>query len=266
MDSDATDSTEFSRREFIRRASAVAVAGLGAPYVWAQRNRRDAGRQQLRRRIPGALREGGHPAVREEVRRQGRARRHRHVVAGLRQDPRVEGRTRLRRRRGAEPARGGPGREGRTAREDHGQGSAEHQVHVGEGARRRCRPIAVMHTLQFDSLLYNKDKIDKPGSVGGLLAAREALRREGEGPPHQLQPGQPAVGVRADSRGRAGRRQRVEHGPGVGAAEEPEAVRGRRGHRRPPRPRRISRAAKSGCRPIGARALATTSAAAFRTA
>ncbi len=37
MDSDATVPTEFSRREFIRRASAAAVAGLGAPYVWSQR-------------------------------------------------------------------------------------------------------------------------------------------------------------------------------------------------------------------------------------
>ena len=37
MDSDATAPSEIDRREFIRRASLAAVAGLSAPYVWSQR-------------------------------------------------------------------------------------------------------------------------------------------------------------------------------------------------------------------------------------
>ena len=37
MDSDSTAPAEPNRREFIRRASAAAIAGLGAPYVIAQR-------------------------------------------------------------------------------------------------------------------------------------------------------------------------------------------------------------------------------------
>ena len=87
-----------------------------------------------------------------------------------------------------------------------------------------------MHTLQFDSLLYNKDKLDRPVSWADYWQPREALRREDQGPRHQLQPGEPAVGVRADPCGRARRRRRVEHGARVGDPEGAEALRRRRRH------------------------------------
>ena len=37
MKTNKANAGELSRREFIRRASAATVLGLGAPYVWAQR-------------------------------------------------------------------------------------------------------------------------------------------------------------------------------------------------------------------------------------
>ena len=37
MKTDDTKAGDLSRREFIQRASAATVLGLGAPYVWAQR-------------------------------------------------------------------------------------------------------------------------------------------------------------------------------------------------------------------------------------
>ena len=37
MNRDHTTDNELSRRAFLRHASAAAVLGLGAPYVWGQR-------------------------------------------------------------------------------------------------------------------------------------------------------------------------------------------------------------------------------------
>jgi hypothetical protein len=151
---------ELDRREFIRRASAAAVVGSARPMSGAS-DRRHAGREQLRRRIPGAFRKERHRAVREEVRREGRAR-----STGTSSQDYAKIRA----------SKGDPGFDVAAAlsppevmlgaKEGLLEKITDKEVpnlkYTWEKARQTLPPVAVIHTLQFDSLLYNKDKLDKP--------------------------------------------------------------------------------------------------------
>ena len=265
MTTEHTTHNELDRREFIRRASAAAVAGLGAPYVWAQRTDETL----VVNSFGGEYQELFEKAVIQPFEKKFGVKVVHDATGTSSQDY-----AKIRASKGAPgfdvAAALSPPEVMLGAKEGLLEKITEKEVpnlkFTWEKARQTLPPVAVMHTLQFDSLLYNKDKLDKPGVLGGLLATRKALRREGEGAHHQLQPRQPAVGVRADSRGRTGRRQRDRTWTRRGRCSRARSPTWASSSRLPRKPRRISRAAKSGCRRIGARVRATTSAAAFPTA
>ena len=218
MDSDSTAPTELNRREFIRRASAAAIAGLGAPYVIAQRTEETL----VVNSFGGEYQELFEKAVIQPFEKKFGVKVVHDTTGTSAQDY-----AKIRAAKGApgfdvaaalSPPEVLLGVEGRAAREDHGEGSPEHQVHLGEGA-----PVASAHrrdsyaAVRLAAVQQGQDR--QADVVGRLLATGQALWREGQGPPHQLQPGEPAVGLRADPRGGARRRQCDEHGTGLGAAE-----------------------------------------------
>ncbi len=133
-----------------------------------------------------------------------------------------------------------------------------------EKARATLPPVAVIHTLQFDSLLYNKDKLDKPTSWADYWQPEKRYGAKVKGHVINYNPAN-LLSVYALIHA-------AELGGGSASNMDPAWALLRRrspmsasSSRRRPRRRRISRAAKCGSRRTGARAPATTSAAAFRT-
>jgi putative spermidine/putrescine transport system substrate-binding protein len=163
MDSDATVSSEFSRREFIRRASAAAVAGLAAPYVWSQRTEETL----VVNSFGGEYQELFEKAIIQPFEKKFGVKVVHDATGTSSQDY-----AKIRASRGAPgfdvAAALSPPEVVLGAKEGLLEKITEKEVpnirFTWEKARQALPPNAVMHTLQFDSLLYNKDKIDKPTS------------------------------------------------------------------------------------------------------
>ena len=105
MTTEHTTQNELDRREFIRRASAAAVVGLSAPYVWSQRTDETLVVNSFGGEYQELFEKNVIQPFEKKFGVKVDSRRDRHVVAGLRQDPRVERRARLRRRGGARARR-----------------------------------------------------------------------------------------------------------------------------------------------------------------
>src|SRR6185295_2415844 len=154
---------ELDRREFIRRASAAAVVGLGAPHVWGQRtddtlvvNSFGGEYQELFENniIAPFEKKFGVKVI--------------HDATGTSSQDYAKIRA----------SKGAPGFDVAAAlsppevilgaREGLLEKITDKEVpnlkFTWEKARQTLPPVTVIHTLQFDSLLYNKDKLDKPTS------------------------------------------------------------------------------------------------------
>ena len=73
-------------------------------------------------------------------------------------------------------------------------------------------------------------RISRSRRRGRTTGTRAGVRRQDQGPPDRIRPGQPAVGLCADHGGEAEGRRRGQHGPRLGAAEGAEAVGRRQRH------------------------------------
>ncbi|MEO8303126.1 MAG: ABC transporter substrate-binding protein [Betaproteobacteria bacterium] len=163
MDSDATSPGEIDRREFIRRASAAAVAGLSAPYVWSQRTEETL----VVNSFGGEYQELFEKAVIRPFEKKFGVKVVHDATGTSSQDY-----AKIRASKGAPgfdvAAALSPPEVVLGAKEGLLEKITEQEVpnlkFTWEKARKSLPPNAVMHTLQFDSLLYNKDKLDKPTS------------------------------------------------------------------------------------------------------
>ena len=164
MNPESNAPKELDRRGFIKSASAVAIASVSAPYVWAQKTDETL----VVNSFGGEYQELFEKAVIQPFEKKFGVKVVHDTTGTSSQDYAkiscVERRARIRRRCGVEPAGGCARRQGGPAREVRRERGAEHQVHVGRRRAPGCPPVAAIHTLQFDSLLYNKDKLDKPTS------------------------------------------------------------------------------------------------------
>ena len=122
-----------------------------------------------------------------------------------------------------------------------------------------------MHTLQFDSLLYNKDKLDKPASWADYWQPEKRYGAKVKGHVINYNPANLLsvyALIHAAELG-GGSATNMEPAWALLKARSPTSASSSRRRRKP---RRISKAARCGSRRTGARVRATTSAAAFRTA
>ncbi len=163
MDSDSTPRTGFSRREFIRRASAAAIAGVSAPYVIAQRTDETL----IVNSFGGEYQELFEKAIIQPFEKKLGVKVVHDTTGTSAQDY-----AKIRASKGA------PGFDVAAAlsppevllgsKEGLLEKITDKEVpnlrFTWEKARRALPPTGVMHTLQFDSLLYNKDKLDAPTS------------------------------------------------------------------------------------------------------
>ena len=163
MDSDSTAPTSLDRREFIRRASAAAIAGLGAPNVIAQRTEESL----IVNSFGGEYQELFEKAVIQPFEKKFGAKIVHDTTGTSSQDY-----AKIR------ASKGSPGFDVAAAlsppevllgaKEGLLEKITEKEVpnlrFTWEKARQSLPPNGVIHTLQFDSLLYNKDKIEKPTS------------------------------------------------------------------------------------------------------
>ena len=163
MKSDDTTASERSRREFIRRASAVTALGLGAPYVWAQRTDETL----VVNSFGGEYQELFEKAVIQPFEKKFGVKVIHDATGTSSQDF-----AKIRASKGAPgfdvAAALSPPEVILGAKEGLLEKITDKEVpnlkFTWEKARQTLPPVTVVHTLQFDSLLYNKDKIDKPGS------------------------------------------------------------------------------------------------------
>ena len=163
MDSYSTAPPSLDRREFIRRASAAAIAGLGAPYVIAQRTEESL----VVNSFGGEYQELFEKAVIQPFEKKFGAKIVHDTTGTSSQDY-----AKIR------ASKGSPGFDVAAAlsppevllgaKEGLLEKITEKEVpnlkFTWEKARQSLPPNGVIHTLQFDSLLYNKDKIEKPTS------------------------------------------------------------------------------------------------------
>ncbi|MET0683389.1 MAG: extracellular solute-binding protein, partial [Casimicrobiaceae bacterium] len=154
---------ELDRREFIRRASAAAVVGLGAPYVWGQRTDETL----VVNSFGGEYQELFEKNIIEPFEKKFGVKVIHDATGTSSQDY-----AKVRASKGAPgfdvAAALSPPEVILGAKEGLFEKITEKEVpnlkYTGEKARQTLPPVTVVHTLQFDSLLYNKDKVDKPVS------------------------------------------------------------------------------------------------------
>jgi len=160
---DDTSVNQPGRREFIQRVSATAVASLGAPYVWAQKSDDSL----VVNSFGGEYQELFEKAVIQPFEKKFGVKVVHDTTGTSSQDY-----AKIRASKGSPgfdvaAALSPPevilgGKEGLL--EKFGEKEVPNIKYTWERARAALPPVAAMHTLQFDSLLYNKDKIDKPVS------------------------------------------------------------------------------------------------------
>src|SRR4249919_3657138 len=163
MKSDDTTVSERSRREFIRRASAVTALGVGAPYVWAQRTDETL----VVNSFGGEYQELFETAVIKPFEKKHGVKIVHDATGTSSQDY-----AKIRASKGAPgfdvAAALSPPEVLLGAKEGLLEKITDKEVpnlkYTWEKARQTLPPVTVIHTLQFDSLLYNKDKLDKPVS------------------------------------------------------------------------------------------------------
>lgn len=163
MKSDETIVSERNRRDFIRRASAVAVAGLGAPYVWGQRTDETL----VVNSFGGEYQEIFEKNVIQPFEKKFGVKVIHDATGTSSQDY-----AKIRASKGAPgfdvaAALSPPevilgGKEGLL--EKMTDKEVPNLKFTWERARQTLPPVAAIHTLQFDSLLYNKEKVEKPDS------------------------------------------------------------------------------------------------------
>jgi putative spermidine/putrescine transport system substrate-binding protein len=160
---DSTLRIDVDRREFIRRASAAAIAGVAAPYVIAQRTEESL----VVNSFGGEYKELFEKAVIEPFEKKFGAKVVHDTTGTSAQDY-----AKIR------ASKGSPGFDVAAAlsppetllgsKEGLLEKITEKEVpnlkFTWEKARQSLPPTGAIHTLQFDSLLYNKDKLDKPTS------------------------------------------------------------------------------------------------------
>ena len=163
MDSQSQAPGRVDRREFIRRASAAAIAGLGAPYVIAQRTDETL----VVNSFGGEYQELFEKAVIQPFEKKFGVKVVHDTTGTSAQDY-----AKIRASKGA------PGFDVAAAlsppevllgsKEGLLEKITEKEVpnvrFTWEKARQSLPPTGAIHTLQFDSLLYNKDKVEKPQS------------------------------------------------------------------------------------------------------
>ena len=155
--------TNPERREFLRRASAGAAAALGAPYVWAQRTDETL----IVNTYGGEYQELFEKTVMQPFEKKFGVKVIHDATGTSSQDY-----AKIRASRGAPgfdvAAALRPPEVILGARKDCSRSSPRRKCRISSsrGTRpgRRSRRSGVMHTLQFDSLVYNKDKIERPHS------------------------------------------------------------------------------------------------------
>ena len=202
---DATAS-QPDRREFLRRASAGAALALGAPYVWAQRSDETL----VVNTFGGEYQELFEKTVMQPFEKKFGVKVIHDATGTSSQDF-----AKIRASRGAPgfdvAGALSPPEVILGAKEGLLEKLTEKEVpnlkFTWEKARAALPATGAMHTLQFDSLFYNKDKIERPQSWADYWQPEKRYGAEDQGPCHQLQPGEPAVRLRTDPRGRARRRQ-----------------------------------------------------------
>ena len=89
----------------------------------------------------------------------------------------------------------------------------------GRRPRQALPPVAAIHTLQFDSLLYNKDKLDKPASWADYWQPEKRYGAKVKGHVINYNPANLLSVYALIHAAELGGRQCDEHGSGVGAAE-----------------------------------------------
>src|SRR6476659_1346672 len=163
MTTEQTLNNELDRREFIRRASAAAVVSLGAPYVWGQKTDDTL----VVNSFGGEYQELFEKNVIEPFEKKFGVKVVHDATGTSSQDY-----AKIR------ASKGSPGFDVAAAlsppevllgaKEGLLEKITDKEVpnlkYTWEKARQTLPPVTVIHTLQFDSLLYNKDKLDKPGS------------------------------------------------------------------------------------------------------
>ena len=208
-----------------RRGHGGCALRLGAAH------RRDADRQQLRRRVPGALREDGHLQPFEKKFGVKVV----HDATGTSSQDYAK----IRASRGApgfdvaaalSPPEVDPRRQGEPAREDHREGSAEHQVHVGEGARRAAARSA--SCTRCSSTRCSTTRTRSSGRARGPTTGSREKRYGAKIKGHVINynPANLLSVYALIHAAELGGGSADEHGPGVGAAQGAEAVGRRRRH------------------------------------
>ncbi len=161
MSTDDTTARDPDRREFIRRASAAAVATVGAPYVWAQKTDETL----VVNSFGGEYQELFEKAVIQPFEKKFGVKVVHDATGTSAQDY-----AKIRASKGAPgfdvAAALSPPEVVLGAKEGLLEKITDKEVpnlkFTWEKARQTMPPDPVINTLQFDSLLYNKDKLDKP--------------------------------------------------------------------------------------------------------
>src|SRR4051812_23118845 len=154
---------DADRRDFVRKAGAVAVSTLAAPYVWAQRTDETL----VVNSFGGEYQEVIEKAVIRPFEKKFGVKVVHDATGTSSQDY-----AKIRASKGAPgfdvAAALSPPEVVLGAKENLLEKLSEKEVpnikYTWEKARASMPPVAAIHTLQFDSLLYNKDKVDKPVS------------------------------------------------------------------------------------------------------
>ena len=152
------------RRKFIRGVSAAAVTSLGAPYIWAQGKTDDT---LVVNSFGGEYQELVEKAVIQPFEKKFGVKVVHDTTGTSSQDY-----AKIRASKGAPgfdvAAALSPPEVVLGAKENLLEKLTDKEVpnikYTWEKARAALPPVAAIHTLQFDSLLYNKDKLDKPTS------------------------------------------------------------------------------------------------------
>ncbi len=163
MNADDATASKPDRREFLRRASAGAALTLGAPYVWAQRTDETL----VVNTFGGEYQELFEKTVMQPFEKKFGVKVIHDATGTSSQDY-----AKIRASRGAPgfdvAAALSPPEVILGAKEGLLEKITDKEVpnirFTWEKARAALPPTGAMHTLQFDSLLYNKDKIERPQS------------------------------------------------------------------------------------------------------
>jgi putative spermidine/putrescine transport system substrate-binding protein len=163
MTADKSTDNALDRRDFIRRASATVVAGLAAPYVWSQK----ADDTLVVNSFGGEYQELFEKNILQPFQRKFGVKIV-HDATGTSSTTYAKIRA----------SKGAPGFDVAAAlsppevllgaKEGLLEKITDKEVpnvkYTWERPRQTMPPVTVIHTLQFDSLLYNRDKLEKPQS------------------------------------------------------------------------------------------------------